>query len=158
MDKPTALQIMTLCLQRFTCKVFFGSQVFPFRCYPTVVSCAFTTYVCTISPHQVMRHVIAGQKLKEDVEAMRLQLAFMIGFVSSSVGFLKCPYFLILSCGGRNCNQNVAAMFLHAVQQTPLQVSTHNFLKSGHSHMECDFMHSAIEREKRHADAFTLLD
>ena len=30
-------------------------------------------------------------------------------------------------------------MFLFAV--------THNFLESGHSHMECDSMHSAFERE-----------
>ena len=33
----------------------------------------------------MMRYVIAGEKLKEGVEAMRRQLAFMIRFVSSPV-------------------------------------------------------------------------
>ena len=36
-----------VCLQRLTCRVFFRSQVVQFRCCTTVVSCAFTTYVCT---------------------------------------------------------------------------------------------------------------
>ena len=55
------------------------------------------------------------------------------------------------TCGGRNCNQNVAAMFLYEVRWTTLQVIMYNFL-------ECDSMHSAFEREKRHADVFTGLD
>lgn len=43
----------------------------------------------------------------------------------------------------------MAAMFLYAVQNTHLKVITHNFLESGHSHMECDGMHSAIEKERQ---------
>ena len=35
---------------------------------------------------------------------------------------------------------------------------THNFLESGHSHMECDSMHAAIEHEKKFVDVFTMLD
>ena len=108
----------------------------PLRRCTTVVSCAFTTYVRSISPHQMMRHVIAGQKLKESVEAMRLQLAFligMIGFVSSPVWFLTCPYFLILAVA-EIANQNVAAMFLYAVQRTPLQVNAQGFIEWSLSH------------------------
>ena len=36
------------------------------------------------------------------------------------------------TCGNRNCNQNVAAMFLDAVQRKPLQEIMHNFLECGH--------------------------
>ena len=61
----------------------------------------------------MMRYVIAGEKLKQGVEAMRLQLAFMIKFVSSPVWFLMFTCFLTF--GGRTCYQNVAAMFLCAV-------------------------------------------
>ena len=84
----------------------------------------------------MMRHVIAGQKLKEGVEAMRLQLAFpigMIGFVSSPVWFLRCPYFLILAAA-EIANRNVAAMFLYAVQRTPLQVYALLFIEWSLSH------------------------
>ena len=62
------------------------------------------------------------------------------------------------TCGGQNRNQNVAAMFLYAVRNTQLRVITHNFLESGHSHMECDSMHSAIEREKKNINVFTMHD
>ncbi|ESO91835.1 hypothetical protein LOTGIDRAFT_163196 [Lottia gigantea] len=62
------------------------------------------------------------------------------------------------TCGGQNRNQNVAAMFVHAVQSTPLEVISHNCLESGHSYMECDSMHSAIESKKRNLDLFTMLD
>ena len=103
-----------------------------------------------------MRYVIAGEKLKEGVEAMRRQLAFMIRFINSPVWLLMSTCFL--TCGGRTCNQNVATMFLCVVQRTPLLVIMPNFVESGHSHMESDPMQSAIEREKRHADAFTMLD
>ena len=45
----------------------------------------------------MMRRVIAGHKLKEGAEATIQQLAFVIGFVCSTVWFLRCPYFLILA-------------------------------------------------------------
>ena len=62
------------------------------------------------------------------------------------------------TCGGQNRNRNVAAMFLYAVQQLPIKAITHNFLESGHSHMECDSMHAAIEAEKKYKDVYTMLD
>ena len=94
----------------------------------------------------MMRHVIGDQKLKEGVEATRLQLAFMIGFISSSVRSMRCPYFLILAVA------KVGTKMWLQVQRTFLHIITLNFLESGYSHMECDSMHFAIEREKRHAD------
>ena len=62
------------------------------------------------------------------------------------------------TCGGQNRNQNIAAMFLYVVNNTHLQIITHNFLESGHSHMECDSMHSAIETEKKHVHVFSMHD
>ena len=50
-------------------------------------------------------------------------------------------------------------MFMYAIEHsTTLKCITHNFLKSGHSHMECDSMHAAIEHEKKFFDVFTMLD
>ncbi len=55
------------------------------------------------------------------------------------------------TCGGQNQNQNVASMLLSAVHLIDhLQVIDQKFLESGHTYMECDSMHSAIERRLRH--------
>lgn len=53
------------------------------------------------------------------------------------------------TCGGQNRNQQVAAALLYAVHHTHLNVIELKFLESGHSHMECDSMHSAIENAKK---------
>ena len=52
----------------------------------------------------------------------------------------------------------MAAMLLYAVQNTQLEIITQNFLESGHSHMECDSMHSAIESEKKYIDVYSMID
>uniref|UniRef100_A0A6P7F5F0 Uncharacterized protein LOC114326508 n=1 Tax=Diabrotica virgifera virgifera TaxID=50390 RepID=A0A6P7F5F0_DIAVI len=63
------------------------------------------------------------------------------------------------TCGGQNRNQNVAAVMLYAVQMIPnLKIIEIKFLESGHSHMECDSMHSAIESAKKYESAFTMND
>ena len=49
------------------------------------------------------------------------------------------------TCGGRNRNIQVASLFLNLVQVTELSIMEQKFLESGHSYMECDSMHSAIE-------------
>nr|CAH7719606.1 unnamed protein product [Callosobruchus chinensis] len=53
------------------------------------------------------------------------------------------------TCGGQNRNQNVAALCLFLVQTTRLTVIEHKFLESGHSYMEVDSMHSAIEHQQK---------
>ena len=53
-------------------------------------------------------------------------------------------------CGGQNRNQFTALALLHAVNTTHVDVIEHKFLVSGHTQMECDSMHSCIERSKRH--------
>lgn len=62
------------------------------------------------------------------------------------------------TCSGQNRNKNVAAMFLYVVQNTHVETICHNFLESGHSYLECDSMHSAIEREKRFTPVSSMLD
>ena len=55
-------------------------------------------------------------------------------------------------CSDQNKNLNVVTLLMYAVQKTQLEIITHNFLESGHSYMECDSMHSAIETEKKYID------
>ena len=61
-------------------------------------------------------------------------------------------------CSDQNKNQNVATPLMYAVQKTQLEIITHHFLESGHSYMECDSMHSAVETEKKYIDVYTIFD
>jgi len=49
------------------------------------------------------------------------------------------------SCSGQNRNQYVCAVLLYAVKTLPINIIEHKFLVKGHTMMECDSMHSAIE-------------
>nr|CAH7758157.1 unnamed protein product [Callosobruchus chinensis] len=62
------------------------------------------------------------------------------------------------TCGGQNRNQNVAALCLFLVQTTRLTVIEHTFLESGHSYMEVDSMHSAIEHQQKFVPVYTVQD
>ena len=54
------------------------------------------------------------------------------------------------TCSGQNRNKFVAAALQHAVQTIPsVHTIDQKFLESGHSQMECDSMHSTIERAKQ---------
>ncbi|KAK6174152.1 hypothetical protein SNE40_017481 [Patella caerulea] len=60
------------------------------------------------------------------------------------------------TCSGQNRNQFVAAAMLHAVQASkPLDIIDMKFMETGHSYMEVDSMHSAIERAAKHQRIFT---
>ena len=52
--------------------------------------------------------------------------------------------------GGQNRKQNVAAMFMYAIQTLKIEVISHNFLENRHSQMECDSIHSSTERENKY--------
>lgn len=64
------------------------------------------------------------------------------------------------TCGGQNRNQNVLALLYYFVhyEATNLEVIEQKFLESGHSMMECDSMHSAIEKQKRNLSVYTMND
>jgi len=60
------------------------------------------------------------------------------------------------SCSGQNRNQYICALLLHAVQSLPIDVIEHKFLVPGHTMMECDSMHSAIEYAQKNLSVFSL--
>lgn len=62
------------------------------------------------------------------------------------------------TCAGQNRNKHIAALLLYAVQVTHLKVIEHKFLESGHSYMEADSMHSAIEKAKKFVPVYTVQD
>ena len=55
------------------------------------------------------------------------------------------------NCGGQNKNIQIVAVCLYAVNSIDhLTEIQHTFLETGHTHLECDSMHSAIEHAKKH--------
>ena len=59
-------------------------------------------------------------------------------------------------CSGQNRNQFLAAGLLYTVNTSPnIKVIEQKFLESGHTQMECDSMHSAIEHAKKRTSIFT---
>ena len=55
------------------------------------------------------------------------------------------------NCGGQNKNIQIVAACLYAVNTIDhLKEIQHTFLETGHTQMECDSMHSAIEHAKKH--------
>lgn len=62
------------------------------------------------------------------------------------------------TCGGQNRNQNVVAALLFAINrpsESKLQTIDLKFLESGHSYMEADSIHAAIEKSKKHKQIYT---
>lgn len=62
------------------------------------------------------------------------------------------------TCGGQNRNQHVAALLYYLVNVSHIEVIEHKFLESGHSYMEADSMHSAIEHAKKYIPVYTIQD
>ena len=59
------------------------------------------------------------------------------------------------TCGGQNRNKFVAAALHYVVRHFDnIEVIDQKFLVSGHSHMECDSVHSAIEKAKKKLQIF----
>ena len=54
------------------------------------------------------------------------------------------------SCTGQNRNQFITAVLLHAVQVLHIDIIEQKFLVPGHTQMECDSMHAAIEHAQRY--------
>lgn len=52
----------------------------------------------------------------------------------------------LTSCGGQNKNIQIVAACLYAINTTVrLQAMQHTFLETGHTYLECDSVHAAIE-------------
>ena len=61
-------------------------------------------------------------------------------------------------CGGQNRNQHIAAFFMYVVQTLHFDCIEHKFLETGHTHMEVESMHSAIEAQKKIVPIFSIID
>ena len=59
-------------------------------------------------------------------------------------------------CSGQNRNRYVCAILMNAVNVLQLDVIDHKFLIPGHTMMECNSMHSAIERAQRHLALYSM--
>ena len=59
-------------------------------------------------------------------------------------------------CSGQNRNQYVCSVLMHAVSVLPIKIIDHKFLIPGHTMMECDSMHSAIEFSQRHLSVYSV--
>ena len=55
------------------------------------------------------------------------------------------------SCCGQNRNKYIALALLHMIKQSNLNIIDMKYLVSGHTHMEVDSIHSAIESAKKNA-------
>jgi len=59
------------------------------------------------------------------------------------------------TCGGQNRNRHMAAVLLYAAQMTKLKIIHQKFLERGHTYMEVDSMHAAIEFAKRNVAVYS---
>lgn len=60
------------------------------------------------------------------------------------------------SCGGQNRNQYIAALFSYIIQAYPIHIIEHKFLESGHTKMEVDSMHAAIEYAQQNISIYSM--
>lgn len=80
----------------------------------------------------------------------------LIHYLDSLPSHVRRVSFHADSCGGQNRNQYVAAALMHHVQTSTIDEITLNFLETGHTQMECDSMHSAIENAKKNVKVYTI--
>ncbi|XP_022835154.1 uncharacterized protein LOC111362667 [Spodoptera litura] len=60
------------------------------------------------------------------------------------------------NCGGQQKNYNFCCMLLHLVtSHSTVNIIDHVFYESGHSHMECDSIHSKIEQKCKNTAIYT---
>lgn len=62
------------------------------------------------------------------------------------------------TCGGQNRNQHMAALFLYVADKLQFEIIEHKFMEKGHSHMEVDSMHSAIEYAQKNVPVYIMRD
>ncbi len=131
-----------------------SSEVSPFYYKRKLCVYNLTVYECTEPQrgHCFLWSEIDGKRGSNEIGSCLLQ--FIRGLPPEiSKLRLFCD-----SCGGQNRNQNVAAALLWAAQKSRMNEIVINFLETGHTQMQCDSMHAAIENEKRHKAVYCLND
>lgn len=83
--------------------------------------------------------------------------SILINFLNSLETFVnvKEVTFYCDCCSGQNRNQYIASLLLHALKNSNLETINIKFLVSGHTQMEVDSMHSAIECSKKGLTVFS---
>ncbi|KAJ4922566.1 hypothetical protein JOQ06_016570 [Pogonophryne albipinna] len=59
------------------------------------------------------------------------------------------PTALSMWCCTLTAWRHISAMYLHAVNTLPISIIDHTFMEYGHSKMECDSVHAAIETDRK---------
>ncbi|CAC5378891.1 unnamed protein product [Mytilus coruscus] len=78
-----------------------------------------------------------------------------INSVAEKNSHLKEITFYSDTCGGQNRNQYVASAMLYALNQhKSIEIINHKFFERGHSEMEADSIHSAVERAKKNTQIY----
>ncbi|CAF4889569.1 unnamed protein product [Pieris macdunnoughi] len=112
-----------------------------------------TIYLASGEAHCYTWNELNGKRGSNEIGSILLIFLQSLPVTVTSVS-LFCD-----TCGGQDRNQQVAAMLLYAVKKIEhLNQIELKFLESGHTQMECDPMHSAIESAKKHKSAFTMTD
>ncbi len=131
-----------------------SSDVSPFYYKRKICVYNLTVYECTIPYHGhcYLWCEVDGKRGSNEIGSCLLK------YIRQLAPTVKTLVLFSDSCGGQNRNQFVAAAMLWAAQKSDLQEISLNFLESGHTQMECDAMHAAIEHEKRHKSVFGMND
>lgn len=77
-------------------------------------------------------------------------------YIISSYNNAECIRMMSDGCGGQQKNSIFATMCLNLVQTHPtLQTIDHKFFETGHTEMECDSIHSKIEKKSKFVPVYT---
>jgi len=99
------------------------------------------------SPNRAFCNVwleVDGRRGSDEIGSILLDYLSNISDTVTHVSFFSD------SCSGQNRNQFVAAVLLYATQILPIHIIDQKYLIPGHTQMQCDSMHAAIEHEKRY--------
>ncbi|VEN46923.1 unnamed protein product [Callosobruchus maculatus] len=110
----------------------------------------FTVYnLANAQADNFMWHEAVGTKGSSEVATCLWKLLSGLGEEVKEVTFYAD------TASGQNRNCINAAMFLRAVHLLPIETINQKFMESGHSEMECDSVHSAIENRGNKIDIYT---
>ena len=111
--------------------------------------CCYNLTIYSLGDRQVVCHVWDETQCKRG--SCEIATCLMKNTLSvCKIGTVKEIVYFSDSCGGQNRNQYVTASLLYTLSQcSNLKAICHKFLVSGHSQMECDSVHSTIERAKK---------
>lgn len=102
--------------------------------------------------HCYLWHETSGNRGSDEIGS----ILFM--FLKTIPNHVKHVSFFSDSCTGQNRNRYMATILKYAVHVLPLDTIDLKFLEVGHTQMECDNMHSMIERRKKNLSIYSPLE